>query len=151
MSSLLSIRLLLLIAGIGLALLIGFVWLLRRQNHLNEELRLLLSTKAQDQDSLEALGFSIPAPIPESGSAYNRIGLVHYDAFDPADAHKSFSLCLLNDFDNGLVLTALSYDDRSRIYAKKVLQGKIEGPASDEESRALADARGIVQEHTNYE
>lgn len=151
MSGLVSLRLLFLLLGLILVLFLAFAWLLRRQNHLLDTIADLQASHDTAKDPLSRFTIEEVPPYAVSGIAFSRMGLVTYDAFEPGEDHKSFSLCLINDYDDGMMVTALSYDDRTRLYAKKIHQGRIEGPSSDEELRALADAKGFTKERSPYD
>lgn len=151
MTTVISLRLLVVLLGFGLLLLLAFAWLLRRLSVLEHQLAHRPQPRKEKEEEPLKPHMDLALDAPLSGVAFSRVGLVHYDAFDPGEDHKSFSLCLLNDYNDGFILTSLSYDGRTRSYAKKVVQGRIEGPSSDEEVRALADARGLLQERETHE
>ena len=54
---------------------------------------------------------------------------------------SSFSLAILDNEDNGVILTSLHTRDRTRVYMKEVANGHSESDTSSEEKRALAAAQ----------
>lgn len=79
--------------------------------------------------------------IKESLSrAYKNIGLVKFNAFDNIGAELSFSMALLDDHLNGIVITSIYGNDKSNMYGKKVENGKAEKHISEEEDEAIKKA-----------
>ena len=68
------------------------------------------------------------------------VGLVRYDAFEDVGGQQSFSLAMLDDWQNGIILTSVYSRSDVRVYAKAVRQGKPSHPLSEEEQRALRSA-----------
>lgn len=69
-------------------------------------------------------------------------GLVRYDAFPGAGGQFSFSAALLDGNRKGLLLTAITGRDETRLYAKWVEGGRCRQALSPEEETALARALG---------
>ncbi len=65
------------------------------------------------------------------------IGLVRYDAYGDVSGTQSFSLVLLDDHQNGTLLTGLMGRNDGRCFAKSVINGQSEQTLSDEENDAL--------------
>jgi hypothetical protein len=68
------------------------------------------------------------------------VGMVRYDAFQDVGGHISFSLALLDEQRNGVVVSVLNGREGSRGYAKTIQGGRSSLPLSEEEERALAQA-----------
>lgn len=73
-------------------------------------------------------------------SLKGRMGFVRFSAFENQGSDLSFSLALLDDKENGVVLTSLFGRDDSRIYAKPIENGESVYTLSDEEKKALKTA-----------
>jgi hypothetical protein len=71
-----------------------------------------------------------------------KIGLIKFNPFEEVGGEHSFSICLLNDNDSGIVLTGLHTRDRTRVYLKEVKKGKPQVELSKEESKSLRSAVG---------
>ena len=69
-----------------------------------------------------------------------RMGLVRYDAFTNVGGQQSFSLALLDDQSNGIVLSGLYSRQDVRVYAKPVEKGSSSFQLTPEEQRAVATA-----------
>lgn len=78
-------------------------------------------------------------------SCVRHVGVVRYDAFRDMGGQMSFSLALLDDRRNGIVLSVLNGRDGSRGYAKAIRGGKSSSPLSEEEQEALAQALDLAR------
>lgn len=78
-------------------------------------------------------------------SCVRHVGVVRYDAFRDMGGHMSFSLALLDDRRNGIVLSVLNGRDGSRGYAKAIQGGKSTSPLSEEEQEAVAQALDLAR------
>jgi hypothetical protein len=74
--------------------------------------------------------------------AIRHVAVVRYDAFADLGGRYSFSLALLDDDADGLVLTAIHGRSDTRTYFKGVRGGVSDDPLSPEEQRAITLARG---------
>lgn len=73
--------------------------------------------------------------------AVSNMAVVNYDAFDGQTNELSFSLCLLDNFHNGIILTNLYSNDGSTIYVKEIINGSSEKDLSQNELEVLNKAK----------
>ncbi len=66
-----------------------------------------------------------------------KFGLVRFNPFDDTGADLSFSLALLNDYGDGMVMTSLWGRNEVRLYAKPVTKRDSRYALSQEERRAI--------------
>jgi len=52
-----------------------------------------------------------------------KVGVVRYNAFDDVGSDLSFSIALLDDNDNGVVISGIYSRESSTTYAKKIVNG----------------------------
>ena len=69
-----------------------------------------------------------------------KVGLVRYNAFKDVGSNLSFTLALLDNNNNGIVLNGIYSRDNSNIYSKPVKDGKSEYVLSEEEKEAIEKA-----------
>lgn len=69
-----------------------------------------------------------------------KIGIVRYNAFKDTGSDLSFSLAILDDYNNGVVLNGIYSRDSSNIYAKPVENGESKYVLSNEEKEAIYKA-----------
>jgi hypothetical protein len=77
----------------------------------------------------------------EARGALRHLGLVRYDAFADVGGRLSWSLALVDDGGNGVVLTAIHGRSEARSYAKSLAGWTSEQPMSPEEEDAVASAK----------
>lgn len=73
-------------------------------------------------------------------STYQKIGLVKYDAFPQMGGKLSFSLCLLNEKNDGFILNSVHGSDGCYTYLKEIKLGKCDLTLGGEEEIALKTA-----------
>lgn len=92
----------------------------------------------QDLDELTAR----MAVLESSGRHhYARQGLVRFSPFEDTGGNQSFALALLDESDDGLIISSLHSRTGTRIYAKVVTNGKPDSTTSPEETQAIDEAR----------
>ena len=77
----------------------------------------------------------------ETGGALRHLAVVRYDAFGDMGGHLSWSLALLDDAGDGVVLTSIHGRSDARTYAKSVSAWTCEQQLSPEEDEAIGHAR----------
>lgn len=69
-----------------------------------------------------------------------RVGLVRYDASDDIRGNLSFALCLLDNRDNGVLITSVYSLEMCRVFVRGILNGKTQHDLMPEEAEALQQA-----------
>jgi hypothetical protein len=69
-----------------------------------------------------------------------KVDLIRFNPFQETGGDNSFTLCLLNDKLDGVVLTALHTREKTRMYGKKIKNGKSEFELSKEEKKVIERA-----------
>ena len=77
----------------------------------------------------------------EAAGALRHLAVVRYDAFDEMGGRLSWSLALLDDAGDGVVLTSIRGRNEARTYAKSVAAWSSDQELSPEENEAVAHAR----------
>lgn len=72
--------------------------------------------------------------------SYQKAGLVKYDAFREMSGKLSYALALLDQNDNGVIITSMYSRDGCFSYAKEVIMGESKINLSEEEQEALEKA-----------
>ena len=73
--------------------------------------------------------------------AFQKVGLVKYDAFQEMGGKLSFSLCLLNEKEDGFIINAMHSREGCYTYIKEVIAGNCVIILSEEEKEALEIAK----------
>lgn len=74
-------------------------------------------------------------------SAFQKVGLVKYDAFHEMGGKLSFSLALLNENEDGFILNAVHSREGCYTYMKDIIAGNAVVVLSEEEKNALNMAK----------
>ncbi len=75
--------------------------------------------------------------------AFQKIGIVKYDAYQQMGGLLSFSLALLDENNNGLILNSVHSTEGCYTYTKEVVNGECKLELSNEEKVALDQAMGV--------
>ncbi len=98
-----------------------------------------------DVDALpeDVLGLrqEVAALSAEASEALRHLAVVRYDAFGDMGGHLSWSLALVDDGGNGVVLTSIHGRSEARTYAKNLLGWRSDQQLSPEEEEAVAASR----------
>jgi hypothetical protein len=91
--------------------------------------------------SAEELTAEVEALHNDASTALRHVAVVRYDAFGDMGGHLSWSLALLDDGGDGVVLTSIHGRSDSRTYAKNVSGWQSSQQLSPEEEEAISFAR----------
>jgi hypothetical protein len=72
---------------------------------------------------------------------FSKVGLIRFNPFPDTGGNQSFALALLDESDDGVVISSLHSRTGTRIYGKSVTGGKADTSLSTEEQEAVDDAR----------
>jgi hypothetical protein len=159
------------LAGVAI---FSFLWgllLALRLHKLRREYALVRGSNGEERDIFAALGRSLRRleasdkridellqTLQEQSElnrySLQRFGIVRYNAFEEMGGNLSFSLAILDDHGDGLVVTSINGRADSRTYAKPIKGLSSSHTLSDEEREAVASAvagyeRGETQAATS--
>jgi hypothetical protein len=120
------------------ALVLGILALRRTSQHSRRAARRNPATVPAD---LEGLRGEVQALRVEAAEALRHLAVVRYDAFGDMGGRLSWSLALLDEGGNGVVLTSIHGRSEARSYAKNVASWSSDQPLSPEEAEAVTAAR----------
>lgn len=111
------------------------------KDNLGVILEKILKEQEKCHDQIEAVSKRIEGVAVEGKSHLHRVGLVRFNPFSETGGDQSFSLALLDGHKSGFVVSSLHSRESTRIYAKPVKEGKVEGyQSSKEEGEAISKA-----------
>ena len=73
---------------------------------------------------------------------FQKMGLVKYDAFHQMGGQLSFSLALLDEYNNGFIINSVHSTDGCYSYTKRITAGECKLALGKEEEEALSRAMG---------
>jgi phosphate/sulfate permease len=100
----------------------------------------VLDRVAELGTSAQVAGSRLTALESAAPGALSRMGLIQFQAFEDVGGGQSSALALLDAMGSGVVITALHARVGTRIYVKRVIEGRGEGTLGAEESAAIAAA-----------
>jgi hypothetical protein len=136
--TLLLVLLVLLLAVSVAALAVGLVALRRTSSNSR---RISRRNPANVPADLEGLRGEVQALRMEAADALRHLAVVRYDAFGDMGGHLSWSLALLDDAGNGVVLTSIHGRSEARTYAKNISSWSCDQAMSPEEEEAVKFAK----------
>ncbi len=81
----------------------------------------------------------------DSNISIKKIGIVNFDAFDDVTGKLSFSLAMLNNNNDGIILTSLYGHNSCNTYLREVVSGETPIKLLDEEKEALEKAKSRLK------
>ena len=103
--------------------------------------RISRSNPATVPADLAGLRSEVQALRAEAADALRHLAVVRYDAFGDMGGRLSWSLALLDDSGDGVLLTSIHGRSEARTYAKNVAAWVCDQKTSPEEDEALTFAR----------
>ena len=140
-------------ALLSLVMIILLVVLIRKQDHLKarmdyfmrggkkepleESLRHMVDDNQTMKQQLKAAGTELGRLRAEMQTTYRKTGVVKYNAFPGMAGKMSSSVALLNNENNGIVITSIHGQDGCYTYIKEIMNGKSINPLTKEDEEAL--------------
>ena len=98
-----------------------------------EQVDELIEANASNERNIDAI-------IKNMQSCFQKIGLVKYDAFNEMGGKLSFSLCMLDEKNNGYIINAMHSREGCYTYVKEIIDGQSIIQLAEEEAKALDKA-----------
>jgi len=151
--------------GLSLALALGVVLLALRLRGIRHTYARLLAGGGKNEDLLAAVTRHLAAverlsgrvdQISRQSAEYRQrisglvrtVGFARYDAFPDMGGQLSYSVALLDEAGDGIVLSAINGRAETRSYAKEVRGGQSGHNLSEEEQAAIDQALGRAKQVT---
>ncbi len=99
------------------------------------------NTAADLPEDVLGLRQEVAALQADSAQALRHLAVVRYDAYGEMGGHLSWSLALLDDAGDGVVMTSIAGRSEARTYAKSIAGWSSEQQLSPEEDEAITHAR----------
>ncbi len=81
----------------------------------------------------------------ETNISIKKIGIVNFDAFDDVRGNLSFALALLNNVNDGIILTSLFGHNSCNTYVREIKNGESSVKLLSEEAEALSKAKNKLK------
>ncbi len=111
------------------------------KDNLGTVLEKILDKQEKEDKRIEDLVKTIERIEKDDQLHIQKVGLVRFNPFSETGGDQSFALAILDGHNTGMVISSLHSRDATRIYAKPIKQGKVEGyQFSKEEVEAISKA-----------
>ena len=117
-----------------------FSWLTDKSEGSLDTLPKLLAAVENNGRDVRELQDAFQQALVEARTHFKRMSIVRYNAFDGVAGQQSYSLCLLDENQNGILISNLVGTNFSRSYAVEIKTGEPARPLGEEEKAALASA-----------
>jgi len=119
------------------------IFLKKGDKDLGSVLRDLIEKTGIQEENIKRIFEKISKLEKISEISFQKVGVVRYNPFKDVGGDQSFSVALLDGQNSGFVITSLYMRERTRVFAKPVMQGRSEYSLSEEEKRAINKAMGL--------
>ena len=92
------------------------------------------------RDQIDSNNDQIKSITARLMNAFQKCGIVKYDAFDQMGGQLSYAIALLDQKDNGFIINSVHSTDGSYTYAKEIKNGNCDISLGKEEEEALNKA-----------
>ncbi len=147
----------LILAGLNIVLLIAFIIVLIKISGINKKYKNFMQKLGNGkniEEDLENYMYKVERVEKQHAEMMNlikeldkdfeksiqKVGIVRYNAYKDTGSDLSFTLAMLNENNNGVVLNGIYSRETSNIYAKPIENGKSTYILSEEEQEAIRRA-----------
>lgn len=117
-----------------------FMKKLGKGEQIDEILKKYIDTVEKVQENQEEIENYCSKLDENMNTCMQKIGLVRYSAFKDTGSDLSFTLAILDKYNDGIVLNGIYSREMSNIYAKPLKDGKSTYTLSEEEKEAIEKA-----------
>jgi hypothetical protein len=93
------------------------------------------------EKSFSSVSSELEAIKKDQSFSIQKVGMIRFNPFREGGGDQSFSLALLNKNNSGVVVTSLYSREGNRIYGKPIKDGISEYTLSEEENKAIEEAK----------
>lgn len=113
---------------------------------LEDDIAALFEDNHYLKNSVETNRKDIRAINKQLEKAFQKVGLVKYDAFNQMGGQLSFCLALLDENNNGFIMNSVHSTEGCYCYTKEIVNGESKLDLGKEEEKALMIAIGEIKE-----
>ena len=100
----------------------------------------LLRRAIRAETKIEELEPRLMAAERAARTSIQKMGFLRFNPFQDTGGDQSFSIALLNQKNDGILISSLYMREGTRLYGKEVRDGAARQPLSDEEIKVLKEA-----------
>lgn len=114
-----------------------------------ENLEEILSDFNKLEKKFEKVSRELESLKEKSKFSVQRVKVVRFNPFSEVGSNQSFCVVLLDDNNDGVIITSLYTREGNRVYGKSIEKGISQYPLSDEEKKALEEATKTKEQKNN--
>jgi len=116
-----------------------------------ENLKEILDSFKKLEENFKKLSAELDGLKKESQFSIQKIGIIRFNPFSEVGSDQSFSVALLDNNDNGVVITSLYAREGNRVYGKPIVNCQSQYSMSQEEKQAIEKAKQQKNGENNNE
>lgn len=114
----------------------------KKKNKQPQTIEEVVALVREKEEEIKKLSKRVDFLEKENKLSFKKIGLVRYNSFSGVGGNQSFSLALLDNNNDGIVVTSIySIEEGSRVYGKPIKESKSTYTLSAEEIQAIKEAQ----------
>ena len=117
------------------------IFLRGKNQGLEKTIKDLLEKSEESEQAVQKILERVSRLEKISQISLQKIGVVRYNPFKEVGGDQSFSIALLDKRNSGFVITSLYTREENKVFAKPIIKGKSEYSLSEEERKAIEQAR----------
>lgn len=106
-----------------------------------ENLKEVISNLEDINIKLEKFSKELETLKEKNKNAFQKMAILRFNPFNEMGGNQSFSITLLDENNNGIVITSLFTKEGNRVYGKPIKNGLSEYPLSEEEKKVIERAQ----------
>lgn len=114
----------------------------KKQKKEPESLKEILSQFKDLRENFEKICQELENLKKENKFNVQKVGMIRFNPFREVGGNQSFSIALLDGNDSGVVITSLYTREENRVYGKPIKNGQSKYLLSEEERKAIEQAKG---------
>ena len=116
------------------------IFLSKNNKGLEKTFKDLITKSEKSEKNIQAILKRVSILEDTAKISFQKIGVMRYNPLKEMGGDQSFSIALLDKNNSGFIITALYMREKTRIFAKPIIQGKSKYSLSQEEQKAIEQA-----------
>jgi len=112
----------------------------KKAEDLEEVISQILKKQIASEKEIEGILEKIKKLEDVALHSIQKVGIIRFNPFEGVGGNQSFSLAILDQKDDGIVISSYHSKESTRIYAKPIKQGESHFPLTKEEEKAIKKA-----------
>jgi len=112
----------------------------RKAEDLEEVISQILRNQRTSEKEIQMILEKIKKLEDVALHSIQKVGIIRFNPFERGGGNQSFSLAILDQKDDGVVISSYHSKESTRLYAKPIRQGESKYPLTKEEEKAIKKA-----------